>query len=296
MRFIVESIKDIYDNLRSYRKEYKDKLRKEIILDFTKEYDKEISLAKNLQDLTPYLFKYFKDNNYDDDYDVNHLKIAFGDYSTFKSYVLGKFSAAFDLHDKQVKNYKPSGKAFTSKYVSDNWSSIYDASTDTITIPSGINKLSRTWYYKLTPSQIDDIQHLKKLIFPEGIKDIVYEFYNLSDSIGVFSIEDLILPKSLRVIGEDAFFGVDFKNPINIPEGVEEIYRDAFYSNLPLVINLPRSLKHLSSAFAVSLSKGTTWRGNITIRYSGTEAEWEKLTQDWSSKSKEEIKNNVEFI
>lgn len=294
MRFIVESIRDIYNNLRSYRKEYKDKLRKEIILDFTKEYDKEISLAKNLQDLTPYLLKYFKDNNYDDDYDVNHLKIAFSDYSTFKSYVLGKFSAAFDLHDKPVKNYKLSGKVFTPKYVSDNWSSIYDASTKTFTIPSTVKELSKNWANKLSKTQLNDIRDLKKLIFPEGIENIVYGFYDLSDYYGVYSIEDLILPKSLRVIGAYAFSGVDFKNPINIPEGVETIEEYAFDSAFPLIINLPKSLKILHWQFAHA--KGIGHFGNLTIRYAGTEAEWDKLIQGLLPEWKEELKNKVEFI
>ena len=178
--------------------------------------------------------------------------------------------------------------------MSDNWSSIYDASTKTFTIPSTVKELSKNWANKLSKTQLNDIRDLKKLIFLEGIENIVDYFYNLSHYFGVYSIEDLILPKSLRFIGESAFSGVDFKNPINIPEGVERIERYAFQSSLPLIINLPKSLKELD--FLSIKTRGIGWLGNITVRYAGSKAEWNKLIQDWPPELKKDIKNKVEFI
>ena len=67
----------------------------------------------------------------------------------------------------------------------------------------------------------------KKLIIPEGITSI--GFHDIYAYLKDDSIEEVVLPNSLEIIGDDTFFDYQKLKKINIPKNVKIIGTQAFW-------------------------------------------------------------------
>ena len=94
---------------------------------------------------------------------------------------------------------------------------------------------------------------------PEGITEIAdHAFYYRNNSV-----ERIELPSTLKIIGEDAFRGLDKLTEINIPNGVETIDPELFKNTKLKMIDLPASVKSIvSMAFPDSLESINVDPGN----------------------------------
>ena len=297
---IQESIQDIEDTLTSIRDEYKKKLKKELLIDFFKTYDEQIQASRNLQELTPYIWEYFKDSG-------GYISKAFGEYTDFKQEIINKSSSLLGLDDKIVtRTNKPSGKVFTKAFVQANFDEMYDPNTNTFTIPATIKKLNSNALDALSDDQFLKIKKLDRFVIPEGIEDIPESFMNFvrHGKIVDITINNLILPRTLKNIGGWAFRGAAFKNKVIIPDGVEEIGQrfSANYTygrKYKLVIELPSSLRYLDDdAFEGEHLPDHTYSfyDSLQIYYKGTKNQWEKLTYHFSDYIKKGIDKVVNFI
>ena len=88
-----------------------------------------------------------------------------------------------------------------------------------------------------------------ELIIPEGVIEI--PTYAFQADAGEGCLSSLILPSSLRIIGETSFQGHRFET-ITIPEGVISIGNSAFYASKDLIeLSLPKSIQYIDgSAFS----------------------------------------------
>jgi hypothetical protein len=84
-----------------------------------------------------------------------------------------------------------------------------------------------------------------KLVIPEGVEEIYNDAFRMN-----IKIKELVLPKSLRVIGERAFIGAQISK-VSFPEGLEEIGHSAFEYNDICSLSLPDSIEVINeSSFA----------------------------------------------
>ena len=84
-----------------------------------------------------------------------------------------------------------------------------------------------------------------KLVIPEGVEEIYNDAFRMN-----IKIKELVLPKSLRVIGKNAFIGAQISE-VSFPEGLEEIGYAAFEYNDICSLSLPDSIEVINeSSFA----------------------------------------------
>lgn len=84
-----------------------------------------------------------------------------------------------------------------------------------------------------------------KLVIPEGVEEIYNDAFRMN-----IKIKELVLPKSLRVIGKRAFIGAQISK-VSFPEGLEEIGHSAFEYNDICSLSLPDSIEVINeSSFA----------------------------------------------
>ena len=84
-----------------------------------------------------------------------------------------------------------------------------------------------------------------KLVIPEGVEEIYNDAFRMN-----IKIKELVLPKSLRVIGKNAFIGAQISK-VSFPEGLEEIGYSAFEYNDICSLSLPDSIEVINeSSFA----------------------------------------------
>ena len=84
-----------------------------------------------------------------------------------------------------------------------------------------------------------------KLVIPEGVEEIYNNAFRMN-----IKIKELVLPKSLRVIGKNAFIGAQISK-VSFPEGLEEIGYSAFEYNDICSLSLPNSIEVINeSSFA----------------------------------------------
>ncbi len=89
------------------------------------------------------------------------------------------------------------------------------------------------------------------LIIPEGTIEIPDRFLSFSSSPGAGRLSGIILPKTLRRIGENAFFGQSKLRDISISEGLVSIGRDAFFGTNLVSLELPSTMQTIQEdAFA----------------------------------------------
>jgi len=93
---------------------------------------------------------------------------------------------------------------------------------------------------------------------------------------GARNLKEVILSETLIIIGDRAFQDSSLIESIRIPNKVEHIGKLAFYDCLELSnITIPTSIKSIGyEAF------GGYNNNPITINYSGTQEEWEKVSKD----------------
>ena len=118
-----------------------------------------------------------------------------------------------------------------------------------VTLPNNLQKME-SFVFNQCPS-------LKKLIFADGTQEI-----NISISENLFygcAVEEVVLPESVKKIGDYAFSYVDTLKKINLPDSITEIGECAFYRCNGLTsIELPENLEILGgNAFGecVNLTK-----------------------------------------
>lgn len=94
-----------------------------------------------------------------------------------------------------------------------------------------------SWQEKLFPQ-------VKTLIIGEGITEIgecaFAGKFNSKDSF--INLETVVLPESLKVIDEAAFYNCEKLSKINLPEGLEYIYYEAFYGTNLKNVRIPESV------------------------------------------------------
>ena len=102
---------------------------------------------------------------------------------------------------------------------------------------------------------------MENIEIPEGVENIESKAFSFS------GLKSIILPKSLKTIGCEAFESCDSLENIEIPEGVENIESKAFFSSGLKSIILPKSLKTIGTGcFAWSdLKKVSLQNGLKTI-------------------------------
>ena len=84
-----------------------------------------------------------------------------------------------------------------------------------------------------------------KLVIPEGVEEIYFDAFRMNNKI-----KELVLPKSLRVIGKRAFIGAQI-NKVTFSIGLEEIGCSAFEYNDLSSLSLPDSIEIIKeSSFA----------------------------------------------
>ena len=84
-----------------------------------------------------------------------------------------------------------------------------------------------------------------RLVIPEGVEEIYPDAFRMN-----IKIKELVLPKSLRVIGVNAFIGAQI-NKVTFPDGLEKIGHSAFEYNDLLSLSLPDSIEIINeSSFA----------------------------------------------
>lgn len=92
---------------------------------------------------------------------------------------------------------------------------------------------------------------LGDLIIPEGTIEIPRHFLSFSTSPGAGRLSSIILPKTLRRIGEYAFFGQSKLRDISISEGLVSIGDNAFYGANFVSLELPSTVQTVNQgAFA----------------------------------------------
>ena len=94
-----------------------------------------------------------------------------------------------------------------------------------------------SWQEKLFPK-------VQTLIIGEGITEIGHcAFAGKFDSKDSFiNLETVVLPESLKVIDEAAFYNCEKLSKINLPEGLEYIYYEAFYDTNLKNVRIPESV------------------------------------------------------
>ena len=84
-----------------------------------------------------------------------------------------------------------------------------------------------------------------RLVIPEGVEEIYHDAFRMN-----IKIKELVLPKSLRVIGKNAFIGAQI-NKVTFSDGLEEIGHYAFEYNDLYSLSLPDSIEIINeSSFA----------------------------------------------
>ena len=110
----------------------------------------------------------------------------------------------------------------------------------TVSIPATVEIENKIYQVKDIGSMAFNYsQYLKSISFAEGIETI-----GASALSGLYSITEITLPQSLKIIGFEAFYQSHIKSLV-IPEGVEIIYSNAFNSESLRMLELPNSLKYL---------------------------------------------------
>ena len=103
-----------------------------------------------------------------------------------------------------------------------------------VTLPNDIQKTDS--------SVFDQCPKLKRIIFAEGTQEI-----NLSRNFFYgCAVEEIVLPESVKKIGDYAFSEIDTLNKINLPDSITEIGENAFYGCNGLTsIRLPDSITEI---------------------------------------------------
>lgn len=131
--------------------------------------------------------------------------------------------------------------------------------------PSAITTLSSTFFIQ-HPNQdkgpLSTIQ-AKTLRLPEGLETLgaralaagAYGYFISNQQIDLrtaLNIKQLLLPSTLRSIGEAAFFSAQIQEPVTLPQRLRTIGSLAFYASSLPEITLPESLQHIDDqAFAL---------------------------------------------
>lgn len=118
---------------------------------------------------------------------------------------------------------------------------------DSLTIGSYNMPIMSQEYFGLTNNTNGD-NHVpvKTLIFREGVTEICKNFYNLDHSrYKENNLKQIVMPSTLKIIGEAAFNGNDSLKTISIPNTVTTIGTEAFVgtSFMPDTLWLPDSLE-----------------------------------------------------
>lgn len=189
--------------------------------------------------VTWYYNRYY---NYDiDEYEVEITYMNTYSYGTYK----GNLTIPSELDGKKVRRI--------GEYAFRNCNTLYS-----LTIPEGVTTIKRYAFMSSTA--------LQSISFPSSIKDIAPNafddtpFYkNLPDGIAVFggclyknignSIVDVVVPKGVLSIAENAFKNAKSLRTVSLPEGLLEISDLAFYGCSSLVsVSMPSSVKSIGMA------------------------------------------------
>ena len=147
--------------------------------------------------------------------------------------------------------------------------------------PSAITTLSSTFFIQ-HPNQdkgpLSTIQ-AKTLRLPEGLETLgaralaagAYGYFISNQQIDLrtaLHIKQLLLPSTLRSIGEAAFFSAQIQEPVTLPQRLRTIGPLAFYASSLPEITLPESLQRIDDqAFALCGSLETVRALGKTLRY-----------------------------
>ena len=113
-----------------------------------------------------------------------------------------------------------------------------------VVISSGITRIP----HRIAREEFPTLQkyHMKSLVIPEGVEVIESEAFS-----GQNSLEVVILPSTLKEIGDQAFYECHNLKSVVLPEGIRVIGKRAFstdYSRLSLMnINFPASLERIDT-------------------------------------------------
>ena len=115
-----------------------------------------------------------------------------------------------------------------------------------------------------TDSQLYFGVYYKNLIIEEGIVEIgPYVFSGIFAGESTHVGETLILPNSLKVIGDYAFHNVPF-NTVNLGSNLEFVGKSAFgHMTAQQVINVPMT----QAAFEAQVNRSDSWSDEATIIY-----------------------------
>ena len=118
-----------------------------------------------------------------------------------------------------------------------------------IKIPATLGECPVEKLRKYSLMHLADRQNVKQLIIPEGVTTIEGDLGIGSDNMGGnnSSITSITLPKTLRIIGPEAFEGMLRGTKILLPEGLEVIGNSAFAKCKMTSIKIPDSVKDIGS-------------------------------------------------
>lgn len=117
-----------------------------------------------------------------------------------------------------------------------------------ITLPSTIKTIGACAFAKeckdSTLEAEEGAKNILTISFADGITKIPDNSFNMAYLNHISEIKNVIIPSSVKVIGEKAFYDINTPITVVIPEGVEEIEDQAF-AHCATSISLPKSLKKI---------------------------------------------------
>lgn len=117
-----------------------------------------------------------------------------------------------------------------------------------ITLPSTIKTIGACAFAKeckdSTLEAEEGAKNILEISFADGITKIPDSSFDMAYLNHISEIKNVIIPSSVKVIGEKAFFDINTPITVVIPEGVEEI-EDKAFSHCAASISLPKSLKKI---------------------------------------------------
>ena len=122
------------------------------------------------------------------------------------------------------------------------------SSLEKITLPSTIKSIGACAFAKeCEDSSLEAEEGAKNILeitFAEGITKIPESCFDMGYKYHISEIKTVIIPSSVKVIGEKAFFDIGTPITVIIPDSVEEI-EDMAFSHCVASISLPKSLKKI---------------------------------------------------
>lgn len=120
------------------------------------------------------------------------------------------------------------------------------SSLETITLPSTIEKIGACAFAKAIEESASEDEEVSKnilvLSFAQGITKIPDSSFNAAYRNYITELKSVVIPSSVKVIGQKAFYQLNPQVTVNIPEGVEEIQEAAFASSYSGALKLQRLL------------------------------------------------------